>query len=121
MVMITAKIRALLPKVVTRRDIIRGVPSRWAEAYTDDNLQLAKSRAGDVRLALERLDICTATVADVAAIIGNELWTELTCNVCEQDRDTVVSVPREYEGPINVCLDCADGVAEMLRERIAND
>ena len=112
---VTAKIRALLPRVVERREIIRDVAKRWEESYPDDSRTLARGAvAGDIRRGLEALDLETATVADVKAIIGNDSWTELKCDICEQDRDRVVSIPREYESSIAVCGDCAEGVVETL-------
>lgn len=112
---VTSKIRALLPKVVTRRDVIRGVPDRWYENYPDDKRVLSGGRtAGSIRDKLEDLDVDIASVEDVAAIIGNSSWTELKCDACESDRDAVVSIPREYEVPLSICGECAAGVAEML-------
>jgi hypothetical protein len=117
--LVTSKLRALLPRVIERRDIIVNVLERYRQQYTDPTMKLAGGKtAGETAQGLASLDLQTATVTDVAAVIGNDSWTALTCNVCEEDRDRVVSVPREYEGPLYICGDCAAGVTELLA---AND
>lgn len=112
---ITAKIETLIPRIITRREIIKGVPARWASSYGDDTKPLSRGQlAGDIRRGLEALDLEDATTADIAAVIGNDSWTRLECKICEMDRDEVVSVPREYDGPIAVCRQCADGISGMF-------
>lgn len=116
---ITAKMKQLAPHVVTKREIIKGVPESWRRQYPDTEPTYG-TRNRAVREKLEALDLETATAAEVAAAIGNDGWTRLACDICEQDREQVVSVPREYDGPIAVCQDCATGIAEMLAAHLAN-
>lgn len=104
---------ALAPYVVTRRNIIESVAQRWRKSYPDNDPTYGP-RSLAVREKLEALDLSKATVDEVKAAIGNDSWTNLDCDICESDRDAVVSVPRKYESPIAVCYHCAAGIAEML-------
>ena len=116
-IFITAKIEALMPKLVTRRDIIRNVPDAWRSSYNDDTRVLAgKQTAGSIRMGLEALDIETATPDDIKQIIGNDSWTRLECRVCEMDREAVVKVPKEYGDPTLICRQCAEGVAAVFAD-----
>jgi hypothetical protein len=111
-----SKMRTLMPRVVTIRDIIRGVPERYRDQYPDDREQAGGRNTGSTYAKLTALDLETATVKDIANIIGNDSWTRLECSVCELDREAVVEVPREYSQPLTVCAVCANGVAKMLAE-----
>jgi hypothetical protein len=116
---ITAKMATLMPRLVTRQEIIKDVPSRWKESYPERDRMLAAGRtAGQIEDALFALDLESATVDDVKRIIGNASWTELTCGICEMDRDAVISVPKEYDGPTLVCRTCADGISTMFAEQV---
>lgn len=104
--------------VITMRDQIRTVAKRWDEQYFrrgkwyDD-----KSRAISERL--HRLDPETATPADVAAIIGNQLWADpMRCDCCGVDVIIVVQVGEEpdYESATaSLCIQCAaDALAAII-------
>lgn len=79
--------------IITTRDRIRGVAKRWAEQYKVKRGPDAE-RWTAIENRLAALDVETATAADVKAIIGNDSWTDVNCDVCGKDAGTVVSMER---------------------------
>lgn len=109
-------------KLTTQRDLIRSVAARWRQQYepfTNDDKPLFSVRNGyrepirekPIAEKLDALDKETATAADVAAIIGNESWTRLTCDECGKDTDAVLTVGQEpdYEShTASLCRSCVE-------------
>lgn len=111
----TKSAMAVMPRIITRRDRIKSVPRRFAEQYPNGDKQ---SHTGapyaDLHQALAELDLETCKRQDVDKIIGNDSWTALRCDVCDNDREAVVSIPREYDSAIAVCADCGRGVLSVF-------
>jgi hypothetical protein len=113
-------------KLTTQRDLIRSVATRWRQQYepfTHDT-PLFSVRNGhrqvipkkEIAASLEALDKETATAADVAAIIGNESWTRLTCDECGKDTDAVIMVGQEpdYEShTASLCRSCVERASSI--------
>lgn len=102
----TDRIRALLPRVVSRRDRFKDIADRWQAQYPE-------GRNG-INEKLYDMDMDIVSRHEIDSLIGNSSWTELCCDICELDRDAVVSVPREYDNAQYVCGECAQGVLEIL-------
>jgi len=99
-------------KLITQRDMILGVAKRWFAQYGH---ALHESGFRDTHTfgnTLERLrllDLETASAKDVADIIGNASWTDLTCDECQSHVDLVVQVGQEpdYESATaSLCKEC---------------
>lgn len=114
-------------KLTTQRDTIRAVASRWRQQYepfTDDR-PMFSWRTGvtspplnkkQIAEKLDDLDGETATPEDVAAIIGNESWTRLTCDECGKDTDAVLTVGQEpdYEShTASLCRSCVERASSI--------
>lgn len=114
-------------KLTTQRDTIRAVASRWRQQYepfTDDR-PMFSWRTGvtspplnkkQIAENLDDLDGETATPEDVAAIIGNESWTRLTCDECGKDTDAVLTVGQEpdYEShTASLCRSCVERASSI--------
>lgn len=101
------------PRLITERELIRGVARRWAEQYGPrwDRHDAHKREIYD---RLLKLDPETCSAADVAAIIGNSSWTHIGCNGCGNDVTSAVEVgaPRDYDS--STATLCADCVREAL-------
>jgi len=108
-------------KITTQRDLIREVAARWRRQYEPfrDDRPIFSVRNGynqaiskkEIAEGLDAIDVETATPADIAAIIGNESWTRLTCHECGKDTDTVITVGQEpdYEShTASLCRPCVD-------------
>lgn len=91
-------------EITTQRDLIRGLSKRWRDQYEPfkDDRPPFSVRNGhqkllnkkDIADKLDDLDVESATPEDVAAIIGNESWTRLTCDECGKDVDAVLTLGR---------------------------
>ena len=103
-------------KLITQRDLIRDLAKRWAEQYGSSYWKNDEEKQSILR-KLEAADLETATAADIEAVIGNNSWTTLECDVCDLYVDAVVQCGDEpdYESSTaNMCRACAIKAAEML-------
>lgn len=105
-------------RAFTKRDVIRDVPFRWRQQYPDQHYP-----PGDEKYAigdhLDALDVETATEDDIAKVIGNTTWTNMSCDACDQSVDALVTVGQipDYESrTANLCLDCARVAFEEIVE-----
>ena len=93
--------------------------SRWVRQYghVTEPIRQFKFRGGfvdwdprNVTAALEKLNLDTATVEDVSAIIGNDSWCRLTCDQCKQDVKAVITLGEPADGyesrTVQLCHDC---------------
>lgn len=66
---------------------------------------------------LDKLDVDTATPADVEAIIGNDSWTRLTCQQCGKDCLSVfsfITLEESETHSFEVCAECLSRAALQL-------
>ena len=111
-------------RVVTVRDMIRGVADHWKDQYCDDG-EWTTTRFGDTRIIYDRLaalDPETATPADVASITGNASWTRVTCDTCGWHVDAAVYLgrfPKDCDTPTALtCFSCiARGASSIVKSR----
>jgi len=104
-------------KITTQRDLIREVAARWRQQYEPfrDDRPIFSIRNGyrqpikkkEIAEMLDAIDAETATPADIAAIIGNESWTRLTCHECGKDTDAVLTVGQEPDYESHTACLCA--------------
>jgi hypothetical protein len=102
-------------KKITQRDLIKEVAKRWREQYTPFKNAPDKLR---ICLALDALDGNTASAEDVAAIIGNASWANLTCDDCEEYVTEVMELGQEpdYEShTASICGPCLEKALKILR------
>jgi hypothetical protein len=106
-------------KLTTQRDLIRAVAARWRQQYepfTHDtplfsvrNVYRQAISNKEIAETLDAIDAETATPEDIAAIIGNESWTRLSCDECGKDTDAVLTVGQEpdYDShTASLCRSC---------------
>jgi hypothetical protein len=113
-------------RVITKRDVIRGVRARWNEQYAryrdDETLNPVGGRVavGTVRARLAALDLETCTGADIDAAIGAPRWAENRCDECDKDVDRLVRIGDEPDYDArwrDVCPDCIDAMRRALEQR----
>lgn len=100
-------------RLVTERDLIRGVAEAWKHQYPP-HLTNEEKRTIGYRLSV--LDGDTATADDIEAIIGNRSWTRLKCDECGVEAKAVIEVGQEldYESrTAELCADCARKAAAL--------
>lgn len=108
-------------KLVTKQDRIKGVAAAWAEQYS---LYLRQKATGwkEKKAILDDLRAlpATATEDDIARIIGNRSWTELSCDECEQSVEAVIEIGRDDEVGYGakVCADCLSRGLALFTEAI---
>lgn len=117
-------------RIITRREIIKSVPSRFMSQYSrysDDKPLPWTAGVESKREMFERLralDTDTCTAEDVGAIIGNDSWTSLDCSECGQSCDAVVRIGDEpdYDARwVDVCSDCLGKASEILARALPSD
>jgi hypothetical protein len=102
------------PRLITRRDKIRGVAARWRKQYRSGTTLSRGESADAIYTRLSQLDPESAVRGDVDAIIGNTNWTAIQCDGCGRDVEAAVEVGAEpdYDSPTAVL--CADCIAAAL-------
>lgn len=103
--------------LITTRDLIRGVAEKWAAQYSHNNYRndVEKQKIGR---QLKAMDAETADSALVKSIIGNDSWTSLVCDECDEHVSAVVEVGAEpdYESATaKLCFDCVNQAAELIK------
>tara|TARA_R110000744_G_scaffold10369_15_gene32432 strand:- start:379 stop:705 length:327 start_codon:yes stop_codon:yes gene_type:complete len=101
-------------RITTKRDLIKAVSWRWDSVYSSYPATDPMRHVGE-KLAL--LDKELATEADVANITGNERWTKLTCDECQQDVDNVIALGElsDYESnTASLCKECLNKAYRVM-------
>lgn len=109
-------------KVISSRDIIMKVKSRWDAQYSSSgsfrydypNLKTGLTLSG-VSKALGALDLSACAPEDVDRIIGNKGWTSLTCDSCHMPVDVVVDTSGDDDDDDNlICRECLLLAIDMI-------
>lgn len=108
-----------MKKTLTKREVIKAVPSRWEKQYWPfkDEPQLFSVRNGicepkskeQIWKELKALDLETCRAEEVDSIIGNKSWTRLQCDQCREDVDWIYEFGQEpdYESKTaQICSTC---------------
>ena len=101
-------------KLITQRDLIRGVADKWRKQYDPSSEAAVINKWKQ----LDALDKDPASVDDVARIIGNKSWTRITCHECKNDVSEAVEVgePPDYESNTAViCRSCMTKAVTLLQ------
>lgn len=106
-------------RVVTKRELIKGVRNSWREQYQREICDLTNPRHHDraaVDDALFRLDTDTCSEADVDAVIGVKGWVRNECDECHRDMDTLVRIGPEPDFDVrylDLCADCISAASKL--------
>ena len=107
-------------RILTKRDRILGVADKWHDQYW--NKHWAGSDKHDKLLALQALDLSTATEDDIEAIVGNRSWTRIKCDQCGKDVDAAVMIGGSDEyGPDTICGTCIREAAKLYDNYLLNN
>lgn len=94
-------------RLITIRDQIRAVPTRWRRQY---QYYPPESDKAEIGRKLDALDLETVSVAEIDRIIGNDSWTELKCDECEKKVDVLVRLGNDepdYDAHLfDICAGC---------------
>lgn len=108
-------------RIITERQEILGVAERWKNNYCKPGGEwytLHKNiSAGFIYSRLYELDLNTATAKQVNDIIGNESWTRIKCDECEENKTELIDVGQkeDYESRTAcICFDCLKKANELV-------
>lgn len=107
-------------KIITMRDVIRGVPGRWDETYSKHYGTSYRTFYGDPQETSKRLhalNLDTCSSVDVDAVIGNDSWTRSACDECGANQVTLCHIGDEpdYEARYQqLCVDCLRAAVELF-------
>ena len=96
-------------KIITRQDVLQGVPARWREQYPTSREEIYKK-------LLAIIDSGNYTESQIDAIIGNDSWTSLVCDECDQEAELIIHLGEEpdYESKtLFLCLACLKKAQEL--------
>lgn len=105
--------------VTTRRDKIQAIAAAYDKQYSRHYGEpfLAGGRDPyETTLALRKLNLATCTPAEVDAVMGNDSWTELKCEHCEEPNDLLVTLAGPYE-TVSLCPGCVNSAAQAIEAR----
>jgi hypothetical protein len=106
-------------ELITERDLIRSVASRWRRQYNGRmNEALTRGQTPEqIAQELDRLDVEVATAEDVIRIVGNDTWTcPPRCSECHSVRRAVIRIGEEPDRESEtawLCQDCAAKIAQV--------
>lgn len=100
--------------ITTRKSVIAAAPDRWEAQYAD---YTGSDVSGKTRIteALKALPAADVTKENVDLIIGNESWTRLVCDQCQQDSDVLANFDGCSEYPVSICLKCLKKANRLIR------
>lgn len=104
-------------EVLTKREVIQGVPERWKQQYfgLDGWRSTRADNREDTYHALKALDLASCTEADIEAVIGNRSWTRLECDGCEREVDKICFLRSHSQNEYGSCSYCKDCLAGALK------
>lgn len=101
--------------IIRRADICANVPKRFAEQYGDGRYGNHAAKIGPLN-ALKPEEL---TPERINAIIGNDSWTNNTCDVCGHNFDVLVRIGQEPDYDTrwsDVCRGCLEVALGKLSE-----
>lgn len=118
-------------EVITKRDVIRGVKERWEEQYRDyapdfkfitASPNVRTKTVGEVREALEKLDLETCSSEDVDKAMGGiGGWANNCCSECGKDSQFLIHIGEQpdYEAQwVELCVLCMEKALKTLKDDI---
>lgn len=96
-------------KLITQRDLIKGVYERWLHQYPEPQPEDKKQ----IATILSKLDLSVASAKEIDEIIGNNTWTTELCQECDNRKENYLVLGEDME--FVLCLDCARDIAWVLK------
>ena len=99
-------------KLITERDLIRGVADAWGRQFISTS-----GEHNETKMRLVSLNKETATADEVNEIIGNASWTNIKCDQCGTLVKLVVQVgkvPAYESNTANLCTTCLTAAYALL-------
>lgn len=104
-------------KLLNERNQVREVAAKWRSQYGSGSYG-ADKRVRAVGAELAALDVETASAAEVAEIVGNNVWVRMqTCGECSVETWNIVEigeVPNYESATAYVCRDCLLAALKLI-------
>lgn len=111
-------------EIIKKRDRIKGVMASFKRAFADhphDWLFADGRSPHDIIRKLAALDLKTCDAKAIDEIIGNDTWTALRCEECNEDYDFLIRFGEDpdYDARwADVCRGCLMKAVEMINVEI---
>jgi hypothetical protein len=95
-------------KIIHAKDLWPDVPMRWKGTY---GRYEPGSHHHNITLQLEALSPEDLTGEKIEAIIGNTSWTRISCDICGEEKDTLLHIgdcPGYDQRWVDMCRTCLD-------------
>jgi len=105
----------MITSLHTTRSMITTVAKRWDSQYASypaNHVLRGRKTVGEISTALNELSE-SATVEDVASIIGNTSWTHLKCSRCNEEPGAVVVLSNDAS-EFKLCQKCVEEIRWMF-------
>ena len=103
---------------IYRKDVIANIPRRWMERY--DNGARGWYDSGKKAIYDALVSEGDLTAEKASAIIGNDSWVWLTCDICgKNDCNTIwrVGETPDYDARwLDICPSCIADMAEKAKD-----
>lgn len=106
-------------RLITKRERIKEVLESWKGQYPNVKMWQDKQKVTE---ELEKLNFNSVSEKKIIEIIGNNSWTRLDCDECQQDSSKVVRFLERYEdeyevNSCDVCLKCLNSGTKLFANR----
>jgi len=108
-------------KKVSHRDFIKAIVASYEYNYNilEWAIMVENKEAQKVRLdALKKLNLETATILDIAEIIGPYSWflSEI-CSGCGREVTSFFTVDESGETPVTLCFECISNMCSSINNK----
>jgi hypothetical protein len=104
--------------VITKQSLLASAATRYRDAHQRHGVWLPAAESSDAVARFARLSALPTppTEEAIAAIVGDNRWTENLCDECGHDSAVTVVLGEEIHHPtdaVAVCLDCLAKAAQL--------
>lgn len=100
--------------LITRHILCQAAPSRFAMQYRD-RMDVPLADGKPPQKTYDKLVNCDLNPETINRIMGNDSWTQLTCNACRKDVESVISIDvTGGEYATYICEDCVKKMAALF-------
>ena len=95
-------------EAITRQEVIDAAPKRWKHQYPGGREGIYEKLMAAKPLTKEKVD----------TIIGNQSWTRLSCDECEKEVDSAITISNS-ETLFYVCKKCLNKALRLIDKKDA--
>lgn len=108
-------------KVITQRDLIKGVADRWRNTFAYSFSWAMDDREREIGVKLQELINKNASAKEIDDVIGHNGWTTLFCHECGETVTEAISFCDDDEESFCVCFSCFNKARDMMSKKILEE